>query len=147
MSDEPNEAEVPDGAAVFPLIPAELGVDPLLLAVLHAIVFLAGSDDDVVHPDAADEALEYMAAYLQRLDGRAAAPACARTWPCLAAYARQEKWPKQLTLFLKTFLADFGVGDGERGMTMDAFPGTLQPADALLRHRRGRPAPAAGQRA
>ena len=30
------EPEVPNGAAVFPLIPAELGVHPLLLAVLHA---------------------------------------------------------------------------------------------------------------
>ena len=52
---------MPDGAAVFPLIPAELGVNPLLLAVLHATVFLDGSDEDVVDPDAADEALEYMA--------------------------------------------------------------------------------------
>ena len=38
--------------------------------MLHAIVFLDGSDDEVVDPDAADEALEYMAGYLQRLDGR-----------------------------------------------------------------------------
>ena len=34
--------EVPEGAAVFPTIPAELGVHPLLLAVLHAVVFLEG---------------------------------------------------------------------------------------------------------
>ena len=34
----------------FPLIPPELGVDPLLLAVLHATVFLAGSDEEVVDP-------------------------------------------------------------------------------------------------
>ena len=27
--------EIPDGAAVFPQIPDELGVHPLLLAVLH----------------------------------------------------------------------------------------------------------------
>jgi hypothetical protein len=27
----------------------------------------------------------------------------------LATFARQEKWPKQLVLFLKTFLADYGV--------------------------------------
>ncbi len=32
---------------------------------------------------------------------------------CLAAFARSEKWPKQLTQFLKTFLRDFGVGDGD----------------------------------
>ena len=47
-SEEDDDAEVPDGAAVFPLIPPELGVNPLLLAVVHALVFLAGSDEDVV---------------------------------------------------------------------------------------------------
>ena len=51
MAEPTDEAdEVPDGAAVFPLIPAELGVHPLLLAVLHAYVFLDGSDDDGRQP-------------------------------------------------------------------------------------------------
>ena len=57
---EPAPGEVPEGAAVFPLIPAELGIDPLLLAVLHATVFVAGSDENVVQPEAAAEALEYV---------------------------------------------------------------------------------------
>ena len=34
--------EAPDGAAVFPLIPPEFGVHPLLLAVLHALLSLSG---------------------------------------------------------------------------------------------------------
>ena len=59
--------EVPDGAAMFPEIPAELGVHPLLLAVLHAYVFLDGSDAAVVNPEASSEAMEYLATYLQRL--------------------------------------------------------------------------------
>src|SRR5262249_1739625 len=46
MADEAGAA-VPEGAAVFPPIPEELGVDPLLLAVLHATVFLAGSGETV----------------------------------------------------------------------------------------------------
>ena len=46
MSDEAEPTEVPDGAAVFPEIPAELGVQPLLLAVLQATVFLAGSTEE-----------------------------------------------------------------------------------------------------
>ncbi len=108
VADEPEEA--PDGAAVFPLIPAELGVDPLLLAVIHAVVFLSGSDDEVVNPDAAEEALEYMATYLQQLQGDRL-QRVREDLTCLRTYGRQEKWPKQLTLFLKTFLADFGVGD------------------------------------
>ncbi len=109
--DQP-EGEVPDGAAVFPEIPPELGVNPLLLAVLHATVFLAGSTAEVVNPDAAQEALEYLAGYLQRLEG----DALARTredMACLVAFARQEKWPKQLTQSLKSFLDDFGVGEAE----------------------------------
>ncbi|MFN4259725.1 MAG: hypothetical protein ACK4RK_10530 [Gemmataceae bacterium] len=104
---EPNE--VPEGAAVFPLIPAELGVDPLLLAVLHAVVFLQGSSEDVVHVAAADEALEYLASYLQRLDG-ARLRRVQEDLQCLTAFARQEKWPKEQTRFLRDFLADFGVG-------------------------------------
>ena len=56
--------EVPEGAAVFPLIPAELGINPLLLAVLHAAVFLGGSTEDVIQPAAADEAFDLMAGYL-----------------------------------------------------------------------------------
>ncbi|MBY0228073.1 MAG: MoaD family protein, partial [Gemmataceae bacterium] len=35
--EEPGE-EVPDGAAVFPEIPDDLGVNPLLLASLHATI-------------------------------------------------------------------------------------------------------------
>jgi hypothetical protein len=106
----PESSEVPEGAAVFPLIPLELGVDPRLLAVLHAAVFLSGSDDEVVHPDAAEEALQYMAGYLQRLAG----PDLRRAredLAALAAFARQEKWPKQLIRFVQDFLADQGVGD------------------------------------
>ena len=110
MSDD--EPAVPEGAAVFPLIPTELGVNPLLLAVLHAAVFLTGSEEAIVQPAAADEALEYLASYLQRIDS----PLLQRTkedMACLVAFARQEKWPKQMIRFLKDFLADFGVGGDE----------------------------------
>jgi hypothetical protein len=104
--------EVPEGAAVFPLIPAELAVHPLLLAVLHATVFLAGSEEDVVNGPAAAETLEYLATYLQRLAGpdleRVRADLC-----CLSDFARQEKWPKAEVQFLKSFLADFGAGGSE----------------------------------
>jgi hypothetical protein len=109
MSDAPQPDEVPEGAAVFPLIPPELNVNPLLLSTLHAVVFLSGSDDEIVHPGAANEALEYLAGYLQRLEGPALRRVC-EDLLCLMTFARQEKWPKQLQQFLKTFLADYGVG-------------------------------------
>jgi hypothetical protein len=108
-AEESEEFDVPEGAAVFPLIPAELGVHPLLLAVLHATVFLAGSDDEVVNPGAADEAVEYMAGYLQRLQGPQLKQV-REDIACLIGFARQEKWPRQLVQYLKSFLADFGVG-------------------------------------
>ena len=108
MSDD-AAAEVPEGAAVFPLIPVELNVHPLLLAVLHAVVFLDGSEESVVHPDGAVEALEYLATYLQRLDGEELRRV-REDLQCLTAYAREQQWPKQMVRFLKTFLTEFGVG-------------------------------------
>jgi hypothetical protein len=108
MADEP-ERQVPEGAAVFPLIPPELGADPLLLAVLHATVFLDGSEDDVVNPAAAEEALEYLASYLQRLD-RSDLQRIREDIEVLLGFARQEKWPREQQQFLKGFLADYGIG-------------------------------------
>ena len=104
-----TEGQVPEGAAVFPLIPEELGVHPLLLAVLHAVVFLEGSDEAVVHPDAATEALEYLAGYLQRLIAEELRRA-REDMATLVSFAQKEKWPKQTTRFLKDFLESFGVG-------------------------------------
>ncbi|MBI3410164.1 MAG: hypothetical protein HY040_17615 [Planctomycetes bacterium] len=104
-----EQGEVPEGAAVFPLIPEELGIHPLLLAVLHAVVFFDGSAEDVVNDAAADEALQYIATYLQRLTG----PELVRIKEdiaCLEAHARQEKWPQEEVRFLQSFLTDFGAG-------------------------------------
>ena len=100
--------EVPAGAAVFPLIPEELGIHPLLLATLHAVVFLDGSDVAVVNVPAAEEALNYLAAYLQRLRG----PDLKRIQEdieCLIAFGKQEDWPKEEMQFLAEFLKEFGV--------------------------------------
>jgi hypothetical protein len=112
MADE-SAREVPAGAAVFPLIPPELGINPVLLAVIHATVFLTGSDGSIVDPSAADEAVEQMAAYLQRLSGTAL-QRVREDMECLVTYARQEKWPKQVVRSLQTLLADYGVGEEDQ---------------------------------
>lgn len=104
--------EVPEGAAVFPAIPAELGIHPLLLATLHAIVFFDGSSEDVVHPAAAEEAVQYFINYLHRLEG-AELKRVREDIDCLIAYARQEKWPKEEMDFLAGFVEDYGCGRGE----------------------------------
>ena len=105
-ADPPDDA--PDGAAVFPMIPAELGVHPLLLAVLHAYVFLEGSDAAVLNGDAATEAMEYLATYLQRLSG-ADLRRAKEDMATLAGYAKSEKWPRQQVRFLQDFLAENGI--------------------------------------
>ena len=85
-----SERDVPEGAAVLPLIPVDLGIHPLFLAVLHAVVFLDGSDEDIVDPDAAAEALEYLPGYLQRLRGSDLQRLHVYA-ECLVAYARQQE--------------------------------------------------------
>jgi hypothetical protein len=102
------ERDVPEGAAVFPVIPAELGIDPLLLAVLHAVVFIEGSEENIVNPDAAEEALDHLAGYLQRLAGPQLLKVC-EDLACLSAFASQQKWPKAQTRFLRDFLTTYGV--------------------------------------
>jgi hypothetical protein len=113
MSETPEEAcsEVPAGAAIFPLIPEELGIHPLLLATLHAVVFFDGSDAEVVNDAAASEALNYFATYLQRLYG----PDLQRIredMDCLIAFGKEEGWPTEEMQFLQGFLKEFGVGPG-----------------------------------
>ncbi len=116
MADDPPAGdapapESPEGASVFPLIPEELGVHPLLLAALHAYVFLEGSDPTVVHPAAAEEAMEYVAGYLSRLSGNDLRRV-REDFATLVGFARSEKWPKQQVRFLQDFLKDNGV-DGQ----------------------------------
>ena len=112
MTDETDDPEVPEGAAVFPLIPAEAGISPVLLALLHAVVFLGGSEETVVHPSAAAEALEYIATYLQRLSGKEL-QRVEEDFQMLYTLAKQEKWSKGEVQFLKEVLSNLGVGSSK----------------------------------
>lgn len=106
--DDFEPQEVPEGVALFPEIPAELGVHPLWLSTLQALIFLAGSRSEVVHPAAAEEILGYMARYLQRLQGEEMRR-LREDMLCLERYAREAKWDKQLLHSLKTLLSDLGI--------------------------------------
>ncbi len=99
----------PDGAAVFPLIPEELGIHPLLLASIHAVVFLLGSDEDIVDVEASEEALQYIVTYFQRLSGNELRKV-EEDVQTLIEFARQDGWPNQDVKFLQAFLKEFGVG-------------------------------------
>ena len=110
MADEPAKPnEAPDGAAVFPQIPAELGVNPLLLAALHAYVFLEGSEESVLDGAVAEEAMNYLVGYLQRLDG-SQLQRVKEDMATLTAFAKSEDWPKQQVRFLHDFLKENGIG-------------------------------------
>jgi hypothetical protein len=104
----PKSEESPEGAAVFPLIPAELGVHPLLLAALHAYVLLEGSDPSVLNPAVAEEAMNYVVSYLQRLEGNELRRV-REDMHTLAGFAKSEKWPKQQVRFLQDFLRENGI--------------------------------------
>ena len=108
MANDQPPAEAPEGAAVFPLIPQELGIHPLLLAVLHAYVFLEGSEPEIVNPGAAEEAMNYLVTYLQRLKGEDLRR-LKEDMTTLAAFAKGEKWPRQQVRFLQDFLKENGI--------------------------------------
>lgn len=109
--DNADEAcpNMPDGVALFPLIPEELGIHPLLLATLHAIVFFDGSTVENVSDDAANASLTYLGTYLQRLRG-ADLKRVREDMDCLIAFAKQEGWAQEELQFLRGFLPEFGVG-------------------------------------
>jgi hypothetical protein len=109
VADVNPPSETPEGAAVFPLIPAELGVHPLLLAVLHAYVFLEGSDPNVLNPAVGEEAMNYLVTYLQRLSGDELRRV-REDVHTLVGFAKADKWPKQQVRFLQDFLKDNGIG-------------------------------------
>ena len=109
MADQQQPDETPDGAAVFPEIPAELGVHPLLLAAVHAYVFLEGSEAAVLNPLVAEEALNYLVSYLQRLDGNDLRRV-REDMATLTGFAKAEAWPKQHVRFLHDFLKENGIG-------------------------------------
>jgi hypothetical protein len=100
--------EVPEGAAVMPLIPVELGIHPLLLATVHAVVFFDSSEPAVINEPAANEALSYLATYLQRLKGDDLRRV-KEDLDTLIGFGREEEWPADVLTYLGSFLEDFGV--------------------------------------
>lgn len=110
--DDDNNIEVPEGTAIFPEIPDQVGANPLLLSILHFVVFIAGSDNKVCNQDAGNAILDQVATYLQRLSSKEVAR-LKEDLAVLAAFAREEKWGEGTVEVLDTFLDDMGVGDGE----------------------------------
>jgi hypothetical protein len=92
----------------MPLIPPELNIHPLLLATVHSVVFFDSSVDEVVNEPAANEALSYIATYLQRLKGDELRR-IREDLDVLVGFGKQEEWPADVIKYLGSFLEDFGV--------------------------------------
>jgi hypothetical protein len=108
MTKPADREEVPEGAAVVPLIPENAGVRPLFLAVFHALVFLEGSSDEVLDPTAAEETVQYLATYLQRLSGRDL-DNLKEDLKRLKEHAGQQGWSSDQQNLIEDFLEHYGI--------------------------------------
>jgi hypothetical protein len=98
----------------MPALPESLGVDPLLAALLHVTAFLDFADDDVVEPDAANEALEQVETYIRRLPAARVEEIQAQL-DKIEEHAEQAGWPEDMIDFARDFLYNCGLGDEDDG--------------------------------
>ncbi len=110
--DEEREDVVDSGLKdpIMPPVPAELGVDPLLLSLLHCAAFLDLASEDLVDPDAAGDVLEQLEIYVKRLAPERQSELQAQLEK-LEAWADEAGWPEELVDFAADFLYSCGVGD------------------------------------
>ncbi len=92
----------------MPVLPSELGFDPLFAALLHATAFLVLSGDESIDPDWGLEALEHVGYYLQKLPV-SEIERLRLQLDQIADYGKQEHWPKEFTDFARGFLRSFGL--------------------------------------
>jgi hypothetical protein len=65
--DHDHDAEVPEGVALLPEVPDNLGLHPFSLAILDTVVFLTGTDEELIHQGAADEMFDRLVEHLTKL--------------------------------------------------------------------------------
>ncbi|MFM7113989.1 MAG: hypothetical protein ACKO26_22885 [Planctomycetota bacterium] len=104
--------EEPEGIASLPEIPREFGIDPLLLAVMESVVFLSGSDESVVHPDAAESVLSRIIGTLTRLDDTRRNRVL-EDLATLKGHVSGPQWPDGMAEFLEQFAREINPGDAE----------------------------------
>jgi hypothetical protein len=98
--------------ALLPAVPEELGVDPLLLALLRCASFLDLSGDEVVNADVAGEVLEHVGMYIQRLPDERLDEIHAQL-EALEAHAQKEAWSSDVVEFIQDFLYNCGLGEDD----------------------------------
>jgi hypothetical protein len=113
MSDErENGTSDPEVEPYLPEIPPELGVEPLLAALLQCAAFLDLGDDTSVDPVQADEVLEHVGMYVQRLPPERVAD-IEKQLARLKEHAEKANWPEPIAAFVADFLYSCGIGEDE----------------------------------
>lgn len=108
-AEKPNEA-LDTPADVLPLVPAELDIDPLLLALLQCAAFLDLSEDGAGDSGAATDVLELVGLYVQRLSAERHAELAGQLAK-LREHGERNAWPEELVVFVDEFLYSCGVGE------------------------------------
>ena len=109
-----GEAEGP----ILPLIPAELGIDPLLLALLHCAAFLDLASEEEVDSEAAGDVLENLELYITRLTADRLSE-IQRQLEKLEEWAEEAGWNEELVDFVADFLYSCGIGDDDEEVAAD----------------------------
>jgi hypothetical protein len=109
--DDEREDVDDDVAVIMPVIPAELEIDPLLLALLHCAAFLDLSTDEAVDPQDAVEVLEVVGLYVQRLPADRI-EALREDLEELEEHARDKGFREPVVEFVREFLYNCGVDAG-----------------------------------
>jgi hypothetical protein len=108
--DEHDATEAELESAMLPAVPEELGVDPLLLALLRCGSFLDLSGEEVVNAEIAGEVLEHVGMYVQRLSD-ARLDEIEAQLESLQSYAVEQGWSSDLIEFIRDFLYNCGLGE------------------------------------
>jgi hypothetical protein len=115
MANIREEDDRQDEMLTIPVVPEKLGVDPVLLAMLHLTALLDFGDDDVVEPQVANEALEHVEMYMQRLSTERLEEVQAQL-DKIEEYAAEAGWPEELTDFVRDFLYNCGLGEDDEDL-------------------------------
>jgi hypothetical protein len=99
---------VPKGGFSMPELPAELGIHPILAALLHMACFMEFSDEEVVDFDESLATLEALGFYLQRLTP-AQVKEVNRQLKKIVTYAKQQKWDPKAAKFIRDLLKNAGM--------------------------------------
>ncbi|HEY6560366.1 MAG TPA: hypothetical protein VI072_23945 [Polyangiaceae bacterium] len=116
MGAEQEQDDRADGgeraSALLPAVPEELGVDPLLLALMRSACFLDLSADEAVNAELAGEVLEHVGMYIQRLSDERL-DAIQDQLQTLEAYGIEQGWVTDQVEFVRDFLFNCGLGEDE----------------------------------